>query len=73
MYDLLKASDGLIGHGNGNANVNVEFRMMVFRPFKGEIIGAVVKQCTPAGIQVSTQFFDDIFVPSTMLFEGSEL
>lgn len=22
MYDLLKASDGLIGHGTGNANVN---------------------------------------------------
>lgn len=21
MYDLLKASDGLIGHGNGNLNV----------------------------------------------------
>jgi hypothetical protein len=22
MYDLLKASDGLIGHGTGNVNVN---------------------------------------------------
>lgn len=24
MYDLLKASDGLIGNGNGNVNVNGE-------------------------------------------------
>ena len=22
MYDLLKASDGVVGHGSGNANVN---------------------------------------------------
>lgn len=25
MYDLLKASDGLIGHGTGNVNVNGVF------------------------------------------------
>ena len=29
----------------------VEFRMIVFRPFKGEIIGAVVKGSSPAGVQ----------------------
>ena len=29
----------------------VEFRMIVFRPFKGEIIAAVVKRSTPSGIQ----------------------
>lgn len=51
MYDLLKASDGMIGHGTGNVNVNVEFRMIVFRPFKGEIITAVVKSCNSNGIQ----------------------
>ncbi|KEF63737.1 DNA-directed RNA polymerase III subunit RPC8 [Exophiala aquamarina CBS 119918] len=72
MYDLLKASDGLIGNGTGNANVNVEFRMIVFRPFKGEIITGTVQNCTPAGIQITTQFFEDIFVPQTMLFEGCE-
>ncbi|KAI5283717.1 DNA-directed RNA polymerase III subunit rpc25 [Ascosphaera acerosa] len=38
MYDLLESSDGLIGHGTGLVNVNVKFRMVVFRPFKGEII-----------------------------------
>lgn len=29
----------------------VEFRMIVFRPFKGEIITGTVQNCTPAGIQ----------------------
>ncbi|KAL2444660.1 hypothetical protein ABEF94_016908 [Exophiala dermatitidis] len=50
MYDLLKASDGLIGNGTGNANVNVRFRMIVFRPFKGEIMTGTVQRCTPEGI-----------------------
>ncbi|KAJ9628297.1 DNA-directed RNA polymerase III complex subunit Rpc25 [Knufia peltigerae] len=72
MYDLLKASDGLIGTGTGNANVNVTFRMIVFRPFKGEIITGTVQKCTPTGIRITTQFFDDIFVPQTMLFEGCQ-
>ncbi|KAI1617533.1 DNA-directed RNA polymerase III subunit C25 [Exophiala viscosa] len=72
MYDLLTASDGLIGNGTGNANVNVQFRMIVFRPFKGEIITGTVQKCTSTGIRITTQFFDDIFVPHTMLFEGCE-
>ncbi|KAJ9660822.1 DNA-directed RNA polymerase III complex subunit Rpc25 [Neophaeococcomyces mojaviensis] len=71
MWDLLKASDGLIGFGTGNVNVNVEFRMVVFRPFKGEVIAARVKHNTPEGIYLTTEFFDNIFVPETMLFEGS--
>lgn len=67
----------------------VDFRMIVFRPFKGEIINATVKLCTPDGIQcessrpfcgfarsplaVTTEFFQDIYVPKTMLFEDCEL
>ena len=70
MYDLLKASDGMIGFGTGNMNINVEFRMIVFRPFKGEIFAARIKANTPQGIYLTTEFFDNIFVPETMLFEG---
>lgn len=29
----------------------VEFRMIVFRPFKGEIITGTVQHCVPTGIQ----------------------
>ncbi|EXJ56799.1 DNA-directed RNA polymerase III subunit RPC8 [Cladophialophora yegresii CBS 114405] len=70
MYDLVKASDGLIGHGTGNVNVNVQFRMIVFRPFKNEIVTGRITKCTAEGIRISVRFFDDIFVPSTMLFDG---
>ncbi|KAF7503420.1 hypothetical protein GJ744_003750 [Endocarpon pusillum] len=72
MYDLLKVSDGLIGHGDGFVNVNVEFRLIVFRPFKGEIITGRISSCTEHGIRVSVNFFSDIHVPTSLLFEGSE-
>ncbi|KAI9809067.1 MAG: hypothetical protein M1825_002356 [Sarcosagium campestre] len=71
MYDLLKASEGLIGHTTGIVNVNVEFRMVVFRPFKGEIILGKISSSSIEGIKVRLDFFDDIFVPGHLLFDGS--
>ncbi|OCK85104.1 RNA polymerase III subunit Rpc25 [Lepidopterella palustris CBS 459.81] len=71
LYDLLSSSEGLIGHGTGIVNVNVEFRMLVFRPFKGEIIEAKIKRSDITGIHLHTDFFDDIFVPAPVnLFDG---
>ncbi|KAI9740568.1 MAG: DNA-directed RNA polymerase III subunit rpc25 [Cirrosporium novae-zelandiae] len=70
MYDLLSASEGLIGHGTGMVNVNVEFRMVVFRPFKGEIIMGKIASATPKGIKISLDFFEDIVVPPRLLFEN---
>ncbi|CAF9908314.1 MAG: DNA-directed RNA polymerase III subunit rpc25 [Heterodermia speciosa] len=71
VYDILSASDGLIGHGTGVINVNVEFRLIVFRPFKGEIITGRIAGATEAGIRVSLDFFEDIWVPSHLLFSDS--
>ena len=73
LYDLLSASDGLISHGTGNVNVNVTFRMIMFRPFKGEIILGRIDQQDVKGINVSTEFFDDIHVPAEMLFPNTVL
>lgn len=63
--------------------------MIVFRPFKGEIISGRIMGQGPDGIRgltnrlrtsglltvyaVSTEFFDDIVVPANMLFENSYL
>ncbi|KAF2139129.1 uncharacterized protein K452DRAFT_255268 [Aplosporella prunicola CBS 121167] len=71
LRDILKSSEGLIGHGTGIVNVNVEFRLVVFRPFKGEIIEGKISGSNPQGINVQLDFFDDIFVPGPVnLFEG---
>ncbi|PHH62383.1 hypothetical protein CDD81_7179 [Ophiocordyceps australis] len=72
LYDLLWSSEGLIGHGNGLVNVNVEFRLIVFRPFKGEVMFGRISSSTPTGINIKTDFFDDIVVPYDELPEGAE-
>ncbi|KAI6365172.1 hypothetical protein MCOR25_005466 [Pyricularia grisea] len=71
MYDLLWASEGLIGHGDGLVNVNVECRLVIFRPFKGEVLFARISRCVKDGIHLRTDFFDDIFVPFDELPEGA--
>ncbi|PSR88923.1 RNA polymerase III subunit Rpc25-domain-containing protein [Coniella lustricola] len=72
LYDLLWASEGFIGHGTGTANVNAEFRLVVFRPFKGEVIMGRISRCSPEGIHVRTDFFDNIFVEAEELPDGCQ-
>jgi len=70
LYDILQTSEGLIGHGTGIVNVNVDFRMIVFRPFKGEILMGKILSSSDMGIRISMGFFDDIFVPAPgMVFD----
>ncbi|KAM0819729.1 putative DNA-directed RNA polymerase subunit [Seiridium cardinale] len=73
MYDLLWASEGLIGHGTGLVNVNVEFRLIVFRPFKGETLLGKISSATPEGLNIRTDFFEEIFVSYKELPENCEL
>jgi DNA-directed RNA polymerase III subunit RPC8 len=37
--------------------------MVVFRPFRGEILYAHIKSSTPEGITLEVQFHNEIFVP----------
>ncbi|CAD0105883.1 unnamed protein product, partial [Aureobasidium uvarum] len=73
LYDILQTSEGLIGHGTGIVNVNVDFRMIVFRPFKGEILMGKILSASDMGVRISMGFFDDIFVPAPgMLFDPAK-
>lgn len=71
FYDLLTSSEGLIGHGTGLVNVHVTFRLIVFRPFKGEILQGTISRNSMDGITVSMGFFHDVFVPAGALWEGT--
>lgn len=93
FWDLLKASDGLIGHGEGKVHVKglqtppdvkiidgrlttypATFRLVVFRPFKGEILEGKITSATPKGMTITMEFFDDIFIPCPLnIFEHSHL
>ncbi|RKF56968.1 DNA-directed RNA polymerase III subunit rpc8 [Golovinomyces cichoracearum] len=72
LFDLLMASEGLIGHGTGLVNVNVEFRLVVFRPFKNEVILGKISSSNLHGIRIRLPFFDEIFVPKDKLPEPCE-
>lgn len=71
FHSLISCSEGLIGHGTGIVNVNVDFKLIVFRPFKGEIIRATITQSSPAGIYLSVDFYEDLVVPPETLFENT--
>nr|POF26140.1 dna-directed rna polymerase iii subunit rpc8 [Quercus suber] len=71
FHSLLSASEGLIGHGTGIVNVNVDFKILVFRPHKGEILRASIAASNMKGIYLTTKFFEDIVIPPHLLFEGT--
>ncbi|KAH7123945.1 DNA-directed RNA polymerase-like protein III 25 kDa polypeptide [Dendryphion nanum] len=71
LWDIVDTTEGLIGHGDGLVNVNVEFRMVIFRPFRGEIIAARIKYATEEGITLDVNFTSEIFVPHQHLFPNS--
>ncbi|SMY20564.1 unnamed protein product [Zymoseptoria tritici ST99CH_1A5] len=71
FHSLVSTSEGLIGHGTGIVNVNVDFRLIVFRPFKGEIIRATITQSNPTGIYLSVDFYEDLVVPPETLFDNT--
>lgn len=72
FHSIISTSEGLIGHGTGIVNVNVDFKLLVFRPRKGEIVpGAIANSDPTAGIFLDMDFFEDVIVPPQLLFEGT--
>lgn len=51
VWDITDASEGLIGQYDGYVNINVEFHMVVFRPHRGEVIQARIKEQTSQGMR----------------------
>lgn len=44
LYDVLKVGEGAVFHSDGGVHYKVVFRIVVFRPFPGELLVGVVKQ-----------------------------
>ncbi|KAJ3116803.1 DNA-directed RNA polymerase III subunit rpc25 [Phlyctochytrium bullatum] len=73
VFDILSLGDGIV-HSvrDGAYMIAVEFRLVVFRPFIGEILIGKVSSMSPDGLKVSLDFFDDIIVPPQLMIEGCE-
>ena len=51
MYDILYASEGFINHGDGCSYVTVQFRMVIFRPFIGEVLTGKIRSSNQEGVR----------------------
>lgn len=63
----------LIGSRGWMMGLTVRFRFVVFRPFVDEVMVGRIRGATAAGLTVSLDFFEDIFVPKDKLRENTKL
>uniref|UniRef100_H3H2T6 Uncharacterized protein n=2 Tax=Phytophthora ramorum TaxID=164328 RepID=H3H2T6_PHYRM len=67
LYDFVSIGDAYVHPSDGTSHSQVEFRMVVFRPFVGEVLKGRVVSCTEEHIRVSMDFVQDIIIPSYAL------
>ncbi|XP_073134759.1 uncharacterized protein [Henckelia pumila] len=67
VYDIHSIDGGFIPPGEGASTYKVRFRLVMFRPFVGEVISARLKESNKDGLRLSLGFFDDIYVPVPLL------
>lgn len=63
VLDFKEVQDAIIYPSDGAAHHRVLFRMVVFKPFVGEILIGTITGSNDEGIHVSLEFFDDVFIP----------
>ncbi|GAB4850640.1 hypothetical protein Ancab_029951 [Ancistrocladus abbreviatus] len=67
LYDIKSIDGGFILPNEGSPTYKVDFRMVMFRPFVGEVISARLKESNRNGLRLSVGFFDDIHIPAYLL------
>ncbi|KDN41137.1 hypothetical protein K437DRAFT_279105 [Tilletiaria anomala UBC 951] len=67
LHDLLSCSAGKVRWGDGCLYYQVTFRLVVFRPMIGEVLLGKIKSSNEDGIRVSMGFYDDIYIPATLI------
>ncbi|KAL0073286.1 DNA-directed RNA polymerase III subunit RPC8-like protein [Phycomyces blakesleeanus] len=72
VRDIIEVSEAHILYGDGCTYTKVKFRLVVFKPFVGEVLTGKIKSCSPSGVRVTMGFFDDILIPAPTLQVGSE-
>ena len=74
ITNLDSIGDGLIQTGTGFVNFPIKYRAIVFRPFKGEVLDAVVTQINKVGIFAEigplSCFISRHSIPIDMEFDG---
>lgn len=71
FYDFVEIGDPYIYPSEGSAHQIVRCRLVVLRPFIGEILTGRVIDSNKDGIRLSIEFFDDIYIPKSLLNQPS--
>lgn len=69
FYDFINVGEPYLYPSEGSAIQLVKFRMIVFRPFVGEILVGKLIGSNREGLKLSLDFFEDIFIPASLLQE----
>lgn len=72
LWDIQDIKEGLLKPGDGGSFVEIRFRLILWKPFLGEVLEGEVTDCTIEGIKVKLDFFDEIVIPKNYLFENCE-
>ncbi|XP_064991208.1 uncharacterized protein LOC103987368 isoform X3 [Musa acuminata AAA Group] len=73
IYDIRTIEGGFVFPGDGSSTYKVVFRLIMFRPYVGEILCGKLKASDANGLHLSLGFFDDIKVPVHLLPHKSRM
>lgn len=87
VFDILEAEDPYVHPGEPNAFVKskdcvdkitrnimlAKFRLVVMRPFEGELLIGKIRSCGEEGLHIDMGFFQDVFIPANCLQPGTFL
>lgn len=72
FFDFIDIGDPYLYPGEGASVQLVKFRLVVFRPFVGEVLTGRVSSSNKDGLKISLDFFDDVVIPGAFLQSPSE-
>lgn len=71
VRNLISIDDSILIPGDGASHIEVKFNVIAFRPIINQVIQGKIRTCSPEGVHVTLEFFDDILVPPNSLPEPS--
>ena len=67
LYDITAVGESQLYPGSAAHHTFVEFRLVIFRPYVGEVLSGQIVSCDEHGVRLSLGFFDEIYCPSHLL------
>lgn len=71
LYDVIDVGESILYPGDASQHTSVKFRLVMFKPFVGEILTGKVVTCDEQGARISLGFCDTIYVPHSLLQDPS--